>query len=71
MNVVRFWVKMGRRISLTLKEADRIMDIINYYIEEEQIVPEEESLEEVDSELSKIVEKLDEEYQPWIKYSGN
>jgi len=55
---------MNRKISLTLKEADKIMDIINYYIDEEGIVPEEESLEEVDPELSKIVEKLDETYEP-------
>ena len=48
-----------REISLTFEEADRILEIIEYYIEEIGLVPEKESLDDVDPELFKIMKRIE------------
>ena len=56
------------QISFTSKEAEIIIDIIEYYIEEVGLVPEEETLEEVDPKLFKIVVKLNRYFAPKTEF---
>ena len=57
-----------KEISFTSKEAEIIIDIIEYYIEEVGLVPEEETLEEVDPKLFKIVVKLNRYFAPKTEF---
>ena len=56
------------QISFTSKEAEIIIDIIEYYIEEVGLVPEEETLEEVDPKLFKILVKLNRYFAPKTEF---
>jgi len=47
-----------KKICLTPKEAEKVLVMVEYYIDEESLVGEEETLDDVDKELAKIVIKL-------------
>ena len=47
-----------KKICLTPDEAKQVLEMVEYYIDEEQLVGEEESLDEVNMELAIIVKKL-------------
>ncbi len=43
---------------LTMDETKQVLEMVEYYIHEEQIVPEKETLQQVDYKLSLLVKKL-------------